>query len=168
MADRVRVGPPPAQRALVLRLQPRHDAATAAEGALGAPLPAAGTSTAAGGVRVLWQGPDEWLVFAPEDREPALRAALTGTAAAVVDVSAARRIAHVRGPGARDLLAQLCALDLHPREFPAGSVAQTVLAQLRVTLLCVDDTEPGFWVVYAPSVEDYLLDRLADARLGTY
>src|SRR5437868_2063313 len=61
-------------------------------------------------VRVLWLGPDEWLVTAPEGAVPELPTrisrAVADRAAAVTDLSASRTIIEIAGPRSRDLLQQ--------------------------------------------------------------
>jgi sarcosine oxidase subunit gamma len=90
--------------------------------------------------RLLWLGPDEWLLLAPPDRGSALLSALADAFAAlppealatVVDTGESRRALDVWGPDAPQLLERGCALDLHPAAFPVGHCAQTLLAGLPV------------------------------------
>ncbi|UCE30391.1 MAG: sarcosine oxidase subunit gamma [Burkholderiales bacterium] len=100
----------------------------AASQAIGMPLPlAAGDCPSSGDLRVLWAGPDDWFVLGPAGTEHALAARLRTAAAgrhrAVTDVSSGYRVLRVAGPGARDLLAQGCPLDMHPRAFALGRCA---------------------------------------------
>ena len=100
---------------------------SAAEAALGFPLPAEPNTVAgAGGTDALWLGPDEWLVVSAHGSEAALEAELAEALAglgSVVDLSANRTAVQVAGPRARDVLAKGCALDLHPRAFGMGRCA---------------------------------------------
>ena len=111
---------------------------SAAEAALGFPLPAEPNTVAgAGGTDVLWLGPDEWLVVSAPGAEAALEAELAEALAglgSVVDLSANRTAVQVVGPRARDVLAKGCALDLHPRAFGMGRCAQTLLGRAQVVL----------------------------------
>ena len=52
----------------------------------------------------------------------------------MTDVSAQRTTLELSAPGARDVLAQGCSLDLHPRAFGPGDCAQTLLARAAVIL----------------------------------
>ena len=97
------------------------------------------TWTAGGGREALWLGPDQWLVVGPPGSAPAITAALgralAGEHHSVVDVSANRTVVELTGDDARlDLLAQGCALDLHPRAWRPGRCAQTLLARVPVLL----------------------------------
>src|SRR4029077_8126236 len=98
--------------------------------AIGLNLPTvANTTTSDGGITALWLGPDEWLITARPGRQREiagkLQDALAGLFAAVTDVSQARTVIAVSGPGARALMAKATSLDLHPRVFRSGLCAQT-------------------------------------------
>jgi sarcosine oxidase, subunit gamma len=128
------------------------------------------TSAARGQTCALWLGPDQWLVTCPADEIPglvdALRAALAEVHAAITDVTDGRVACRVAGPSARDVLAKGCPLDLHPRAFPPGSCAQSLLAKATVLIhLLEDHTEggPGFDVYVARSFAHYLWLWLEDA-----
>jgi sarcosine oxidase subunit gamma len=148
-----------------LRADPQGRAAGEAGLALGCALPLEpGTSARAGEVRVLWLGPDEWLVMAPlgSDVEARLRAAVAGEPASVTDVSAQRTVVRVAGSRARDLLAHGCSLDLHPRVFGAGACAQAMLARAQVVLVSIGP-DPEYWVLARASFAAYVADWLLDA-----
>ncbi|SMF82418.1 N-methylglutamate dehydrogenase subunit D [Tistlia consotensis] len=123
----------------------RAAAEAAAQAALGLALPAAGRSTcsqAAGGARgqILWQGPERWLLIAPEGSGliAGLEAAVAGQPAlAVTDLGHARTVIRLEGPAARRLLMKESPVDLSPGAFPAGSVAMTRFGHLAVTLHAV-------------------------------
>jgi sarcosine oxidase, subunit gamma len=129
------------------------------------------TAAADGEGHVLWLGPDEWLVVAQEDApaevapaiEAALRDAAVGAFLTTVDVSANRVGIEIAGPGAADLLASGCALDLE-RGLSVGACAQTLLARANVVLWHVtDDPEPRYRVLVRPSFVRYLVAWLRDA-----
>jgi sarcosine oxidase subunit gamma len=91
--------------------------------------------------QLLWLGPDEWLLKINGGQgEPvaaALRAAFKGRHSAVIDVGDGNTTLSLQGPGAADLLARGCPLDLHARAFPAGSLAQSHIAKANATILCL-------------------------------
>jgi sarcosine oxidase subunit gamma len=136
-------------------------AGEAAATRIGLPLEPDTTASAVGGV-ALWLGPDEWLVVGDDGTEQAMRADLLQAApdATVVDLSADRTVIELSGPKTRDVLAQDCALDLHPRAFGPGQCAQTGLTRAQV----VHAIEPDvFWIFVRRSFALYLVGWLTDA-----
>ena len=128
------------------------------------------TSAAKAQIAALWLGPDEWLVTCPAHDVPrlvgALREALADVHAAITDVTDGRVAFRLAGPSARDVLAKGCPLDLHPRVFPPGSCAQSLLAKATVLIHLRDDDRergPSFDVYVARSFAHYLWTWLEDA-----
>ena len=85
--------------------------------------------------------PGRWLVVGPTEAAPGSPAAhaqiwrqAAEGCAAVIDMSSAYAAFLLGGAPAREMLARGCRLDLHPREFPPGSAAATVVAQVPVIL----------------------------------
>ncbi|WTY93268.1 sarcosine oxidase subunit gamma [Sphaerisporangium sp. NBC_01403] len=115
-----------------------------------------GTWLRSGEADVLWLGPDEWLVIGDADLPRSEDMAVT-------DVSAQRTTLLVAGPGARDLLAHGCSLDLHPSVFGPGRCAQTMLARAQVILVAREDDE--FRVLVRASFARYLADWIIDAAV---
>jgi sarcosine oxidase, subunit gamma len=117
-------------------------------------------------VRVLWLGPDEWLVTAPEGAVPELSAridyAVAERRSAVTDLSASRAIIAIAGPRARDLLQKGCGLDLHPRAFAPGHCAQTLFARLPVIIDQLS-AAPAYRLYVRRSSARWLCDWLIDA-----
>ena len=116
--------------------------------------------------QLLWLGPDEWLLKCQDTSSnivaTALRQVLAGRHVALTDVGHGNATLCVRGPAAADLLARGCPLDLHPRAFARGAVAQTHIAKAGATVLCL---EPGSWfeVTVRRSFADYLVRWLISA-----
>lgn len=163
-SPRVALREAPPMRQIGLRLRPPFPAYLA-----GIPLPlAANRAAATGTLRVLWLGPDEWLVLAEgeaPDLLPRLERAVAGRRAALSDLSASRAVIEIGGPGARDLIAAGCGLDLHPRVFGPGQCAQTLLARMAVIVDQLDDT-PRYRVLVRRSYARWLIDWLIDAAEG--
>jgi sarcosine oxidase subunit gamma len=151
-------------RQVGLRLQPPFPAYLA-----GLPLPLVPNRVAAmGTLRVLWLGPDEWLVVADgeaPDLLPRLERAVAGRRAAVSDLSSSRMIIELAGNHARALLETGCGLDLHPRAFGPGQCAQTLLARVPVILDQVSDA-PHYRLLVRRSYASWLVDWLIDAAEG--
>ncbi len=120
--------------------------------------------------QLLWLGPDEWLLKlhnanpqgAGDATESALRNALLGQHVSIVQVGSGNTTLRVQGPAAADLLARGCPLDLHPRAFPTGSLAQTHIAKASATILCIE-TATNFEVTVRRSFADYLCRWLQQA-----
>jgi sarcosine oxidase, subunit gamma len=152
-----------------LRIDATNAPTDDADFTLGASLPLEPNTVArAGGLTVLWLGPDEWLVIGPplaaDGIETLLRSAAGDRPVSLVDVSAERTTLLVAGPRARDLLAHGCSLDLHPREFGPGRCAQTTLAGVPVVLVALEAVdELVFWVLVPASFAAYLAEWLLDA-----
>jgi sarcosine oxidase, subunit gamma len=158
----------------VVSVRARGGACARAAAALGvAALPGHGPVAAAPLGRVVWVRPDEWLVIGDAASRGPLLAALAeavgdGTAdaeGAVVDLSASRHALELSGVRTRDVLAAVCALDLHPRAFPVGHATQTLLARAPVLLQLVDAT-PTWRLLVRPSFVAYVVEWLADAMEG--
>ncbi len=172
--DGVRLSEQPHIGKIDLRGDPSERAFMAAVGrALDLVLPSdPNTATASGGVTALWLGPDEWLLICQPGSERKLmvklREALQGVHAAVTDLTDARTTIRIQGPGAREVLAKGCSLDLHPRAFPPGAVAQSRLAKADVLLHRVDQegadmAEPAFDLLVGRSFAGYLWAWLEEA-----
>jgi sarcosine oxidase subunit gamma len=155
---------------------PASDAhfAHAVRAALGCELPSANRWSGTPARGVLWLGPDEWLVVAPDAEREALLAALEralrDTRHALTDVSANRTVLDLSGSDARVLLARGCPLDLHAGAFGPGQVAQSLLARIEVILQCVAADVPqasAFRLFVRNSFAEYaalwLLDAAAEA-----
>jgi sarcosine oxidase subunit gamma len=128
------------------------------------------TVAVAGARRTLWLGPDEWLIIDAPGTAPTLVAdletATTDAFATVVDLSANRTTIELSGPATRGVLAQGCAIDLHPRAFGPAQCAQTLLAQANVILDQLDD-RPTYRLYVRPSFAAYLATWLIEAaRVG--
>ncbi|MBN9508813.1 MAG: hypothetical protein J0I21_06780 [Alphaproteobacteria bacterium] len=102
-------------------------------------LAAPGRWTQADGLVCVWLAPDHWQIerVGRHDLLPALVAAAAEHGAAI-DVSDARAVLRLSGPGSRDLLARLLPLDLHPRAFAPHHAASTVAAHIGVQVRQID------------------------------
>lgn len=106
-------------------------------------LPATcGAVSGTGETSVLWLGPEEFLVVAPAEAHEslggdliqALREALGDGAGQLVDLSANRTTFELTGVRSRAVLEKGCSLDLHPREFNAGTALSTEIGNIPVVL----------------------------------
>ena len=141
--------------------------ATAAR-VLGAPLPTQPNTTRRRDTCLaLWLGPDEWLVRLPvaeaDACAAALGAALADEHAAVVDVSDRACVVRLSGAAARDVLAEGCPLDLHPRVFGPGSCARSRFLKAAILIDQVDEF-PTFDLQAPRSQIRYLWSLLVGPR----
>jgi len=171
------VGKGPAKAGVTLRekkllghLTLRGDAkdsafAGAVHQALGLELPSALMLVAAGETSLQWLGPDEWLLVVPSGSEFAveqkLRAALDGQHISIVNVSGGQTLLELTGPKVRDVLMKSSSYDVHPSNFPVGTVVGTVIAKSQ---LVIRHTGEDTWeLVVRRSFADYVWLWLQDA-----
>ena len=116
--------------------------------------------------QLFWLGPDEWLLKVRDGQGAAiavaLRGALQGLHSAVVDVGDGNTTLTLQGPGAADLLARGCPLDLHVRVFPNGALAQSHIAKANATILCLH-AGSDYEVTVRRSFAHYLVEWLTAA-----
>jgi sarcosine oxidase subunit gamma len=144
----------------------------AVEATLGVALPVKPCTTSENSVvRIVWAGPDDWFIVAPKGHADALsarlREALAGLHHAVTDVSSGYTVLHLSGAPARNVLAQGCPLDLHPRVFTRGSCAGSHFFKASMWLWQTDGA-PEYEMLVRRSFMEYvwlLLER-ATAECG--
>lgn len=98
---------------------------------------------------MLWLGPRSWLFVASAQWRPcdfdATRRSLNARGGALFDVSASYAAWSVEGTAASRALNRGCPIDLHPRAFPAGHCAQSLLGH--VNALIYKPAEPPVFIV---------------------
>ena len=103
---------------------------------------------------LLWLGPDEFLLLAPE--EPGL--SLPGS----VDVSHRDTALSVSGPQAAWAINAFCALDLHPAAFPVGMCTRTLFGKTQIVLW--RSAADAFRIEVTRSFAPYVWACLEEAR----
>lgn len=157
----------------ILNLRGNADDAAFRDGvarALGLALPTqACTSVASDTLRLVWVGPDDWFVIGPRGQaaalEAGLRQALAGQHVAVTDVSSGYTVLHLSGQPVRDVLAQGCPLDLHPRVFGPGASAGSLFFKASVWLWQTEEA-PVYEMLVRSSFRGYvwlMLERATQA-----
>jgi sarcosine oxidase subunit gamma len=107
---------------------------------------------------VLWLGPDEWLLLAPDgDADTVMQTltgALRGEPASVVDVSDRQVAIGVSGQKAAETLNAFNALDLHVDAFPVGMCTRTLFGKAEIVLwrTAPDAFHIDVWRSFAPYV----------------
>ncbi len=163
MSDpRVQVLRPPSSGMITVRCALSEPAlAEAVRQASGCALPDRRRITTAPEAAVAWMSPDELMLFVPPNRvadaRAALALALEGVHSLVVDVSDARALFRLDGPGARDLLARGAPVDLDPAAFGPGDFRRTRLGQVAV----------AFWAV-EPQVFDLMCFRSVEGFVAEW
>ena len=125
-----------------LRVDRNSDAGARIASVIGGLPAGSGGGGGTGDTSVLWLGPEEFLVVAPMEAHEslggdliqALREALADGEGQVVDLSANRTTFELTGPRSRAVLEKGCSLDLHPREFKAGTALSTEIGNIPVVL----------------------------------
>ncbi|SMX34435.1 sarcosine oxidase subunit gamma [Actibacterium lipolyticum] len=114
-----------------------------------------------------WMSPDELLVMVPHGEADtavaSMESDLDGTHSLAVNVSDARAVFRIIGPGAREVLAKLCPVDLSPEAFVPGTIRRTRAAQVPVAFWMVE--EDVFELVCFRSVAAYVFDLLKTAAI---
>jgi len=117
-------------------------------------------------VRVIWLGPDEWLILTDvtelDSLKDDLTRALIKSHSALVDVSDNSTIIEIKGRYSRAVLMKGCSLDIHPSVFQTGCSAQTDLGLANIILLKTAD-DPVYQIIVRASFASYLWDWLVDA-----
>ena len=135
---------------------------SAIESAIGAALPAPG-KTAVGRSTALWVGPERWFVVAPGRNDLAEQLEKIAGGLAITDLSHSRTVLRLSGPKLRDVLAQGCSVDLHPRAAKAGDCFVTAVARHSALLHLVDDTTADIYVYrsFGQDLVEWLLEAAA-------
>lgn len=117
------------------------------------------------GCAVGWMSPDEYLLIMPHDAVPAaldrIARALASHHHLAADVSDARAVFHITGPGADEVVMTLCPVDL--ASLPMGELRRSRAAQVAAALWREED---GITLVTFRSVARYTYDLLTNAARG--
>ncbi len=135
----------------------------------GVDFPEKSNANCVGEKGLCWMSPDELLVLVPyTEVHQALKLidkALKGTHYLAENVSDARALLYVEGTFAREVMAKLAPVDLHPATFKPGDFRRTRLGQVAAAFWMRD--EDTFEVVCFRSVAGYAFDLLAaSAKAG--
>ena len=116
--------------------------------------------------RLLWLGPDEWLLVTTDEMTNETLLKLNGSLKSyhvqVLDISDAKAVIGLTGKDARDLLMKGCPVDLHEREFHSGCSTRTLLGKVEVIIHQVSD-RPEYDIYVHRSFSEFLWDWLEDA-----
>lgn len=135
----------------------------------GADFPAIRQACLSGRNALCWMSPDEVLLVMPyeevADGLTRIAKTLSSQHHLAVDVSDARAVLDVSGPYAREVIAKLAPVDLHPDAIQPGEILRTRLGQIAAAFWMRD--AETFEVICFRSVADYAFDLLAaSAKAG--
>lgn len=134
----------------------------AAVAASGATMPEQRHCSQQGQHGLAWMSPDELLIMCPYEEVHArladLQAKLARHHALAVNVSDARAMFRVQGAAAREVMAKLAPVDLHPDSFTPGMFRRSRLAQVPAAFWMPE--EQMFQIVCFRSVAQYVFDVL--------
>lgn len=135
----------------------------------GMAIPDQGGIHAMGEKKLCWMSPDELLLLVPYTDVAttilAIDKALKGKHYLAENVSDARALITVKGAFAREVIAKLAPVDLHPDSFQPGMIRRTHLGQVAAAFWMQDDQT--FQVICFRSVAGYVFDLLAaSAKAG--
>lgn len=134
----------------------------AVEQAAGCAVPEVRRIVTAGDRAAAWMSPDELLLFLPlmgvREALAAMARALEGRHHLALDLSDARVLFRIDGPGARDVLAKGAPVDLDPAAFGPGDLRRTRIGQVAAAFWM---SEPeAFDVMCFRSVAGFMQDWL--------
>lgn len=144
-----------------------QDAADAANRFFGARPPERPAAVFAPAATLIWSGPDQFqALFAQGRGTEALHGAFRGLAS-LSDQSHGRALFRIAGANARDMLAKVSSLDLHPEVFQVGAAAMTTIDHTGVTLwrIADDGGRPVFHILVVTSFAGSLWRLLSDSGL---
>ena len=143
-------------------VEPEARAAIAA--ACAVPVPETRRMTGGEHAALLWMSPDE-LLFVTDYGEAGrvvadLETRLAGHHHMALDVSDARALFRLEGPGAREVVAKGAPVDLSARTFGPGDLRRSHLGQVAVAFWQVRENPETFDLVCFRSVAGYVFDWL--------
>jgi len=105
-----------------------------------------------------WIAPDEWWLTCSLadifDIETSLRQQMGDKACAMVNASGGYTVLRIRGENAQDVMMKSTVYDVHPVNFPAGKVVNTVMAKAQVTITSLGSND--FELIVRRSFADYV------------
>jgi sarcosine oxidase subunit gamma len=125
-----------------------------------AEVPPVGSATVQNGTTVCAIAPGRFLMAGPADLFRQMETSLPAGDAAITDLSHARVILRLDGDGAEQVLQSCVMLDLVPRAFPPGRLAQTMIHHIDVLIHRRAETHFELWVLrgFAVALAEWVLD----------
>ena len=140
---------------------------TAVRMALGVSVPERERYVTDGESGAVWMEPGELMLFTPFGEVAAkakfLREAIGDGRCGVAEMSDAFAVCQLSGPGAREALAKVAPLDMHPDAFKVGAAKRAPIGMVDGVIVQVAAAPETFEIFAARSVADYVWDLLLTA-----
>ena len=137
--------------------------------AYGKAAPAKPQAVETEGALLVWSGPDQFFILSARtaggnSAMGTARSAFAGTAS-LSEQSDGRSLVRISGSRARDMLAKVCSLDLHPAVFPVGTAAASSIDHTSVNLWRGKDVggEATFYLLVFATFAESLWHTLLDS-----
>ena len=106
------------------------------------------TSKVSDKTRIIWTGPNRWLIVEPETRDltSLIKSQIKETSFSIVDLSHARSSIEIDGLMTRDLLLKGAAIDFHPEVFLVNHCVQTTFFNLSALICCLDENRFNIFI----------------------
>ena len=110
--------------------------------------PAPNTSSVSDKTRIIWTGPNRWLIVEPETRDltSLVKSQIKENSVSIVDLSHARSSIGIDGLMTRDLLLKGAAIDFHPEVFLINHCVQTTFFNLSALICCLDENRFNIFI----------------------
>ncbi|TPM32231.1 sarcosine oxidase subunit gamma [Mesorhizobium sp. B2-2-2] len=148
--------------------------AKAAKARFGVAAPEAPKAVQTADATLIWSGPDQFFVLSQGGRHGIEKLAQAFAASgSLSDQSHARVLISIYGGKAREMLAKLSSIDLHPEAFPVGAAAATSMDHTSVTLWRGEDRNGQavfnllVFATFAESLWHTILDSAAEYGVKT-
>ncbi|MCB1464492.1 MAG: hypothetical protein KDJ90_19220 [Nitratireductor sp.] len=115
------------------------------------------------GVRIAWAGERQYFVTGMQDAVPGA----IERAGRVVDQSDGWLAIRITGGKSREVMEKLCGIDLHASVFPGGSAARAPVEGMIALIVCEDDTNGTFMILFQRSSARSFLEHVRHAAHST-
>lgn len=121
------------------------------------------TSSVSDKTRIIWTGPNRWLIIEPETRDliSLVKSQINETSISIVDLSHARSSIEIDGSMTRDLLLKGAAIDFHPEVFLINHCVQTTFFNLSALICCLDENRFNIFIARGFALD--LLQKVQEA-----
>ena len=106
------------------------------------------TSNVSDKTRIIWTGPNRWLIVEPETRDltSLIKNQIKETSVAIIELSHARSLIEIDGVMTRELLLKGAAIDFHPEVFLVKHCVQTTFFNLSALICCLDENRFNIFI----------------------